>query len=172
MQHSDQMRDILVRLDVAGIKRLWMHVAPHLPQPSSDYEALAMMHNARTQAESIDLRLRAYSHQWLLANGLPSPLPNDLLPAAERIDFKFSFGVGISVKSSSNDPQKQALASELEASMAGAAAEAVASGRLDTDFLRSRMNEARDRTMQSFGRPKITVRAGYSTIGFKPANVR
>jgi hypothetical protein len=63
----------------------------------SDAEALVTLHHARTQAESIALKLRAWSHRWLLEHGYPSGLPDHLKPSAERIYPRVVEGVGISV---------------------------------------------------------------------------
>lgn len=46
---------------------------------------------------SMGLRLRAYSHRWLLDHGLPSALPDELKPRAERMYPMIVEGVGISV---------------------------------------------------------------------------
>lgn len=163
-QHGALMRDILLRLDIEAFRRLWGHVSAHLVQPQNEFQALAMMHNARTQAASIDLRRRAYSHQWLIANNLPSMLPNDLKPKAEQIDFRFVYGVGLAVKTISKDPERAIIAKELRAAMAGAAEEAVHEGRLDTEFLRARMADARAKRLRELGRPKVNVRTGYAAI--------
>lgn len=164
--HSDLFRSYLETSDLEGIRKLWHHVAPHLPQPKGDFEVQVMMHAARTQAASIAPRLRYYSHQWLLANGLPSPLPEHLKPAAERMDFKFAFGVGIRVKAT--DPQKKPMAEAIERAMDLAVREAFADGRTDTVHLSRRMTEARDRTIRQFGRPQITVSVGFKPPGMGP----
>lgn len=65
LQHAAEFRRCLEQLDVPGIRKLWAHVSPHLAQPKTDLEALTTLHIARTQAESLPLRLRQYSYKWL-----------------------------------------------------------------------------------------------------------
>lgn len=168
--HSALFRDYLDRCDIEGVRKLWKHVAPHLPQPHGDFEVQVMIHSARTQAEFLPLKLRAYSHQWMLANGLPSQLPEHLKPAAERYDFRFAYGVGIAMKttSSGTDPQralKKQLAREIQTAMGQAVEEAFADGRTDSDHLRRRMGDAKDRALRNFGRPKINVTARLNFSG-------
>ena len=93
---SDFLR-CLEEVDVAGVRRLWQHVSPHLPQPKDDAEALATIHVARTQSEAIGFRLRAYSHRWLIDRNLPSMLPDIMGPKAERTYPRVVEAVGISV---------------------------------------------------------------------------
>lgn len=169
--HSDLFRRCLESCDIEGVRKLWAHVAPHLPQPNGDYQVQVMIHSARTQAASMPLRLRAYSHQWLLANGLPSQLPNDLKPKAEQMDFKFSFGVGIGMKMATTDPQKRAVGQLIQRAMGEAVEEAFADRRTETVFLRQRMVEAKERTIRSLGRPKINVTVGYDFSGFPARTV-
>lgn len=40
-------------------------VAPHLPQPETDEDALRTLHEARVRAKSVPDRMRAYSLAWL-----------------------------------------------------------------------------------------------------------
>ena len=141
--HSEQFRDCLDRCDVQGVRALWGHCFAHLPQPGSDFEVLVMIHRARTEAQSVVRSKRYYSHQWLVANGIPSGLPEKDRPKAERRDFKFAYGVGIAVKTNSQDPERQALARHVQDAMADAVEHAFADGRTDTAFLRARMGEAR-----------------------------
>jgi hypothetical protein len=99
--HAAEMRRVLVDCDVPGFNRLWRHVAPHLPQPVDSEESLASIHLARTHTHNIPLRLRAYSHRWLLDNGYPSGLPDHLRPKAERIYPRIVEAVGTSCRFSS-----------------------------------------------------------------------
>lgn len=77
LKHAAEFRRCLVDLDVAGVMALWRHVAPHLGQPSSEREALYTMHLARTKAENVSPRLRAYSQRWLNERGFGSFLPEN-----------------------------------------------------------------------------------------------
>lgn len=88
----------LEQLDVEGIRKLWRHVSPHLHQPATEHETLATLHRARTQCRAIGLRLRAYSHKWLLDHGYGSGLPDELKPVAERIYPRKVEGVGVAVR--------------------------------------------------------------------------
>jgi hypothetical protein len=97
VDHASEFRRCLEVVDIDGIRKLWAHVSPHLPQPQSDAEALVTIHQARTQAKSVAFNLRAYSHRWLTDNGYPSGLPDDLKPSAERVYPKIVEAVGISV---------------------------------------------------------------------------
>lgn len=76
-------RRCLEEVDVAGMRKLHAHVMPHLPA-GSDKDILVSIHHARTQAESMPLKARAWSHRWLLDHGYPSGLPDHLKPSAER----------------------------------------------------------------------------------------
>lgn len=141
VQHSAEFSRCLVTCDVVGIRRLWKHVAPHLPQPGSDRDALVAIHHARTQAKSISLRLRAYSHRWLLDNGYPSGLPDELKPRAERMYPKVVEGVGIAVKAGS--ALMQPIAPIIRGAMEDVVREAYADGKTDPVFVKGRMLEAR-----------------------------
>lgn len=160
---SAHWRRVLETCDIGGARNLWAHVAPHLPQPSGDYDVQVMIHSARTQAESIPLQLRLYSHEWLIANGLLSQLPDRLKPSSEQTHNKFAFGVGIAVLT--DDPAKKAAAKVVERAMGAAVEEAFADGRTDTDFLRRRMDEARDRAIRRLAGPQINVRVSHNFSG-------
>jgi len=108
------MRRCLEQRDVAGVRCLWLHVSPHLPQPKSDEEALATMHYARTMARSLSFKDRAYSHAWLVNNGLPSGLPDRLRPKAERIYPRVEDAVGLSVQTSSSNPEMKLICQAIE----------------------------------------------------------
>jgi hypothetical protein len=55
------------------------------------------MHAARTGSDSISFRARAYSHAWLIERSLPSILPDELRPRAERMYPRPADAVGIAV---------------------------------------------------------------------------
>lgn len=101
MPYTDDFRRCLLEMDVVGVRKLWSHVAPHLAN-GTDEETLASLHYARTAADSIPIKLRAYSHHWLLDHNLPSGLPDNMKPLAERIYPRIVEGVGISVNASSD----------------------------------------------------------------------
>lgn len=147
MSLPDDFRRCLVECDIAGIRRLWAHVSPHLPQPGSDHEALATIHRARTEAASITLRLRAYSHRWLVDHGYPSGLPDELKPKAERLYPRVAEGVGIAaLRSQPHTPIVQAV-------MRDAVMECYADGKTEPGFVRERMMEARVKERKALGLP-------------------
>jgi hypothetical protein len=129
-----------VELDVKGIRELWGKT-PGLPQPETDAEALASLHRARTQAESVPLKLRAYSHRWLQDNNLPSGLPDSLRPKAERIYPRVVDGVGISVNASSL--AMRPIVPIVQRAMEDTVQEAYADGDTEPTLLKTRMMEAR-----------------------------
>lgn len=85
----------LREFDVDGAVRLWAQMAPHLPQPTSRVEAEMTLHYSRTISQTLELRPRAYSHRWLTERSLPSGLPDELRPKAERMFPKVVEAVGI-----------------------------------------------------------------------------
>lgn len=134
-------RRILEDCDVAAARLAWSKLAPHLPQPKSDEDALITLHRARTEAQSVPFKKRAYSHRWLLDHGLPSGLPDGLRPLSERIYPKVAEAVGISVKARSE--AMRPVAQAVERAMADAVAEAYSDGMKDPAFVRARMNDAK-----------------------------
>lgn len=95
--HEAEAHRCMRDLDVAGYRKLWRHIAPHLPQPVDDKQAEAMLHHARTQSSKLPLKLRAYSHRYLLDQGLPSGLPDHMKPKAERLYPVIREMVGVSI---------------------------------------------------------------------------
>jgi hypothetical protein len=141
MDHSAALRRCLIEVDVAGARALWRHVAPNMPQPESHAAALATIHHARTQMPNIPIRLRAYSHQWLVGQGLPSGLPDRLRPRAERMDFQIADGVGISCNSTS--ALLKPILPLVQGEMEGAVMECYEDRRTEPIFVRQRIQEAR-----------------------------
>lgn len=122
-----------------------------MPAPETVEQAEIVMHMARTQAESLPLRARAYSHCWLTERALPSQLPDALKPSAERLYPVVVDAVGISVNTK-NEYLRPAML-EVRGAMEYAVADAFADNRKDSPFVTQRMNEARERTMRAlFGR--------------------
>ena len=142
MTHAAELRRCLEDCDVVAIRRLWVHISPHLPQPKDDDAALVAIHHARTQMTSMSIRLRAYSHRWLLDHGYPSGLPDALKPRAERMYPQIAEGVGICVHTSR-------LLRPVGLMIRGAMSDAVMDVyahecRPDPAFVRARMQEARE----------------------------
>lgn len=144
--HAAAFRECLEKLDIAGMRKLWQHVSPHLPQPNRDEEILVTLHMARTQANSIALKMRAYSHAWLIERGYPSSLPDHMKPAATRLYPIVAKAVGISVNF--KQPLLKQAGLEIRGAMENAVLEAYADGKQDDDsFIKARMAEARNKTM-------------------------
>ena len=112
---NEEFRECMIELDIYLARKLWNHTFPHLVQPTTDQQMLVMLHHARTQTQSISLRLRAYSHRWLCDNGYPSGLPDELKPKAEQIFPKVVEAVGISVNVRS--PEMQPVADAMHGAM-------------------------------------------------------
>jgi hypothetical protein len=137
----------LADLDIDGVLALWRRVQPGLAAPSTRAEALVSLHMARTAAISVALKLRAYSHRWLIDHGYPSQLPDRLKPHAERLYPQTTGAVGISVNS-----KYPAVKSAIHDAMQAAVLEAYADGhRDDPEMVRQRMNEARRREQRGLG---------------------
>jgi hypothetical protein len=118
-----------------------------MPQPATDFEALVTLHYSRTQCVAIRMRLRAWSHRWLLDHGLPSGLPDHLKPRAERIYPQVVSAVGISINATS--PRLQPLAEAVQQAMSDAVAEAYADHQTEPAFVKTRMIAARERVLKS-----------------------
>lgn len=87
------------------------------------------------------LRDRAYSHRWLIDNGYPSALPDDLKPKAERMYPRIVEGVGIAAKASS-ELMRPAIPI-IRRAMSDAVSEAYAERRTDPVYVKARILEAR-----------------------------
>ena len=99
------------------------------------------MHFARTQARSIEFSRRAWSHAWLMERGLPSGLPDELRPRAERIYPRVVEAVGVSVRKLGN--VQTDLTRAVERAMSDAVAECYADGERRPEIIKARMEEAR-----------------------------
>lgn len=146
VRYATEMRRCLEDLDVAGARRLWALAAPHVPQDATDAQLLVTLHMARTAAESIDLRRRAYSHRWLLDNGHPSQLPDPLKPRAERLYPRVVDAVGVAALS--KYPQ---VAREVGGAMIDVIENSYADGETDPTIVRPRMMEARRLAQRRLG---------------------
>lgn len=142
------MRDLLEAGDVEGLRAAWAAQSPHLPQMDRAGAEIAM-HRARTEAESVSLKARAYSHRWLTDRGLPSGIPDRLKPSAERLYPTVASGVGISVSFRAGGMEAEAAV--IRSAMSDAVEEAYADGRTDPAFVRARMSQAKTRTMKLIG---------------------
>lgn len=140
-------RQILDECDIAGMRRVWAEDFPHLAQPANDAQAEIMMHHARTQSPLLTLKKRAWSHRWLTERYLPSGLPDQLKPAAERLYPRIAPAVGIIVLGEARGGTMAPAYRQVRESMEHAVLEAQADGKLeDSAHVTLRMKEARRRT--------------------------
>lgn len=65
MRNQREILRCLLALDVAGIRKVWHTMAPHLDQPATDWEALRTMHEARVRMNQISPQAKRYSEHWL-----------------------------------------------------------------------------------------------------------
>lgn len=137
---NDAFRQALIELDVPAARAVWSSVAPHLPQPATDDEALACLHMARTQAQTIVPRLRFTSHRWLLDHGYPSQLPDGLKPSAERMYPRIVDAVGVAVRS-----QHPEVRTAITGAMSDAVADCYANGDRHPLVVKPQMLAARAR---------------------------
>lgn len=144
--HSAEFRRCLEDLDITAMRKLWQHSSPHLAQPKNDADALVTLHHARTQTHSIAIKLRAWSHRWLIERGYPSGLPDHLKASAEQIYPRVVQSVGISVNFRS--AILKPISDEVRGSMERVVEDAYAEKRTEPEFLRARMQEARDTTIR------------------------
>jgi hypothetical protein len=141
------VQECMTALDVERARKIWGVAFPHLPSIDSDVHMLITLHMARTQSETIDERLRFYSHQWLSERGYPSQLPDKLRPAAERLyPIKVSsVGISVNIKSELFRP----LVTHVRGAMENAVMEVYSDGKQDdVNLIRQRMFEARRFTVR------------------------
>lgn len=142
-EYAAEFRRCLVGLDIAGIKAIWGHAFPNMPQPSSDEQALLCLHMARTQAKSIQFPLRAYSHRWLTERGYPSQLPDELKPSAERMYPVVVTAVGISVNYTAK--HLKPAGKLIEKAIAATIEDAYANGDTEPDLIKTLIEETSQR---------------------------
>jgi hypothetical protein len=111
MATPDEFRAALASGDVRLVRKAAAIAFPHLPQPETDEDAEVLMHVARTEATSLPLRLRAWSHRWLTERGHPSHLPDELKPKAEQIHPVIAEGVLVAVLAQTEEMQPFARSS-------------------------------------------------------------
>lgn len=141
-------RNLLEAGDIDGCRAWFAANAPHLPQAETREQAEIVMHRARTEAASVSLRARAYSHRWLSERRLPSGLPDALRPAAERLYPVRKVSVGISVNFRS--PHMKGAERIVRGAMEDAVLDADAQGRIeDAAFVSARMEDAKAGAMKA-----------------------
>jgi hypothetical protein len=135
---------LLERGDPKALRAAWKHAAPHLPQPKTDHEAEVTMHMARTASVLMPMKLRRYSHDWLLERNLPSQLPPEEQPRiAEAVGISVNFRSAILMPA----------ANEVRGAMEAAVEDCYANGDTAVAIVQGRMAEAKQKTMKAlFGR--------------------
>lgn len=134
MRHSAEFLRCLVECDVVGARRLWHHVAPNMPQPKNDEEALITIHLARVQIDSLPEQARQYSAAWL----------------SEREIGRVAHAVGIAVgwPSGSKEPRRREKALNTRMVMENAVSDAIKAGvdlATESTEIKRRMMAARAR---------------------------
>lgn len=77
IKHGAEFRRCLIEMDIDGMMRLWKHCAPHLAD--TNRKACEMsMHLARTKMETLPIKLKVYSQNWLNERGVGSFLADDV----------------------------------------------------------------------------------------------
>ena len=136
--------------DLKTLRKVWAIVAPHLPQDQTDEELETQMHLTRTSIGNVSFKARAYSHSWLLERGLPSGLPDELKPKAERLYPRVVAGVGIACMT--RNPIFVPAALEIRRSMEIAVEETFADAGSKTPdplIVSARMREASNKTRKA-----------------------
>lgn len=147
---ASDLRALLEAGDVEQCRAHFAAHAPHLPQAETREQAEIVMHTARTMTKGLTLRARAWSHRWLRERGLPSSLPDELKPKAERIYPRVVEGVLISVLNRRGMEEAKPL---VEADIAEVVADAYARGKTDPAYISGLMADAKARSIRSlFGR--------------------
>lgn len=138
---NDDFRQALENGDIDTLLGIWSKAMPHLPLPDSRDKAEFVMHYARTVADSISFKKRAYSHAWLSERGLRSGLPDELKKPAERL-YPITVGVvGISVNIKSEILKP--IGPIIQGAMGKSVLESYADGVSDPDVIKRRMFEAK-----------------------------
>lgn len=140
-----QFRAALASGDVDLCQKLHNVLFPHVPA-TDRAGAETAMHMARSQAEWLPDRARCYSHAWLVERGLPSQLPDRLKPEAERLYPRIVEAVFVSANT--NSAALKPLAKIVQAEMCNVVEDCFANGDRDPELVRSRMLDARARTVQ------------------------
>lgn len=140
---AQRVRQVLEEGDLRTLRRMHAHLFPHLPQPKNRRETEVTLHMARTVSDSLNFKLRAYSHRWLSERGYPSQLPDRLKPRAERLYPREVHAVGIALDTSSKllAPAIPLIRTAMENSVM----ESYADGVTDPKVIKARFLEAGER---------------------------
>lgn len=135
LRYEFEILRCLLELDIAGIRKVWKEMSPHLDQPESDWQTLRIMHEARIRMRNISPLQKRYSEHWLRE-----------LESKTRI----AAAVGIIVKSLSKAGAGRAQ--DVQAEMSEAVVQAVKDGvdiELEVKETHARMARARQRIIRS-----------------------
>jgi hypothetical protein len=143
MSAQSEFHAALEKGDVSECRRIAAILFPHLPQGA---DAEASMHMARTQIPTISFKARAYSHRWLTERGLPSQLPDELKPRAERLYPVVAEAVFLSANS--NSPILKPMMPLVQGAMSDAVEDCYANGDKAPALVRSRIQEARRKSIR------------------------
>jgi hypothetical protein len=144
MSAQTEFHAALASCDVRLVRKASAKLFPHLPQPHTYADAEKSMHMSRTQLPTLSDSQRLYSHQWLTERGLPSQLPDELRPKAERVHPVIAEGVMVAVLAQTEEMRP--FAQVLERAMSDAVADAYANGDTAPAIVKDRMQAARSRT--------------------------
>ena len=142
-----EFAQLLAEGNLDAVLAAWAKLFPGAALPDRRDHAEIVLHHARTQARSVPMRARAWSHRWLLERGLPSGLPDHLRPRAERLYPVTREGVGISVIAGSS--LFRPIVGAVRSAMEGAVLEVYADHKNpDPNVVRARIREARGREVK------------------------
>lgn len=133
--HGAEIRRCLENLDVAGMLRIWKHVAPHLCN-QGPAQALISMHMARVEMKTLGRKLKAYSRDWLLERGYQ--LIDGKWVEGAPPPTVYSNAVGIAVRS--NMPE---VGRRIHGAMVDALENELAKGTMEPEKQREAMLKAR-----------------------------
>jgi hypothetical protein len=131
MHHQREILRCLTVLDIAGMRKVWKEMSPHLDQPESDWDALHTMHEARVLMKTLSPQQKCYSEHWLREH---------------KNKMRVAAAVGIIVKSMSNAGRERAR--DVQHEMSEAVLLAIRDGvdiEHDVPELHQRMKRARQR---------------------------
>jgi len=141
-----EFRGLLERGDAQALVSAWGQMFPGMPKPESLEHAEIAMHMARTGASTVTFRARAWSHAWLLERSLPSQLPDELKPRAQRLHPVIVDAV---VVGKPTMPKwLEPVAVEMQGAMIYAVEDCYANGDKEPEIVRGRMQEARETTQR------------------------
>lgn len=140
MNARSAARRCIMEADAATALRLWPEIFPQYPPLGTEADALVVLHTARTAMQTIPPRQRFWSHRWLRERGLPSRLPDNLRPRAERMYPKIAEGVLIAINT-----KYPAVRVAIQRATSDAIMDCYANGDTEPAFVKARWQDARMR---------------------------